>query len=198
MKEGASLRHEWRQYRERTVAGISASIDISEGFAAHDRIAVVVTARVDQSWRQQGDNVSPKVPPQSHMVNARTDPSWYHESGGKSIQGRVEWVSIPLTIVIGEHYDSTGSEGEWIVETFEISDRFVGGSTDGDGTAPAPGTAPATRPTSPKTPSSTAKPGSRPTMSKPDERWSFGKRFITFFIFMARWLDNRWPSLPSK
>jgi hypothetical protein len=94
----------------------SASIDISEGFQPLDKIVVIAKARVDQSWRDQGTKVAPNIPPQSHVVNARTDPSWRHESAGKVIQGRLEWISIPLTITI------RGDSSE--IETVEASNRF--------------------------------------------------------------------------
>jgi hypothetical protein len=164
----------------------SASIDISEGFEPHDRIAVVAIARVDQAWKDQGDNVAPKVPPQSHMVNARTDPEWYHESAGKRIQGRLEWVSIPLTIVIGEHYDSTESQGEWIVETAEVSNRFADPGNSGE----SPGTAPAATPSSQTPAMPTKTPGTTTASTTPEdpntqEPWSSGKKFGAFFLFMA-------------
>ena len=76
-----------------------------ENFQQGDKVVILASARVDQSWKNQpSSDILPKVPPQSHIVNARTDPSYYHESnnGGKQIiQGRLDWFSVPLTIVIG-------------------------------------------------------------------------------------------------
>lgn len=73
-----------------------------------DRIAVLSYAIVDQSWRDSPSShrsdmdYSPEIPPQSHLVNVRTDPEWYFESNGKLIQGRKIWFSSPLTLVIRE------------------------------------------------------------------------------------------------
>jgi len=50
----------------------SASIDIS-GFQAGDKIAVFAKARVDQDWATNSEGVIPNLPPQSHIVNARTN-----------------------------------------------------------------------------------------------------------------------------
>ena len=84
----------------------SATIDTSQ-FVLGDTIAVVAMARVDQNWGKSTDHVTdmdvgPALGPQSHVVNARTNPDWYHttSSGNKVIQGRLDWVSIPLTIVL--------------------------------------------------------------------------------------------------
>lgn len=83
----------------------SATIDVSK-FAVGDKIAVIATARVDQNWGKSTDyitdrNIGPKLGPQSHVVNARTNPNWYHSTadGSKVIQGRLDWVSVPLTII---------------------------------------------------------------------------------------------------
>ena len=43
---------------------------------------------------------------QSHMVNARTNSSWYHTNNGKVIQGRQDWYSvIPMTLIISDMAD---------------------------------------------------------------------------------------------
>jgi len=68
-------------------------------FTATDQIVVIASARVDQGWTELPDTVGPDVPPQSHIVNARTNPNWHHETpDGKVIQGRLDWVSVPVTI----------------------------------------------------------------------------------------------------
>jgi hypothetical protein len=79
----------------------TASIDITD-FAIGDRIAVLAVARVDQAWGVPLTNVIPNAPPQSHIVNARTNPQWYHakSDGSKVIKGRLDWVSIPLTLIL--------------------------------------------------------------------------------------------------
>ena len=73
-------------------------------FKAGDKIAVFAIAKLDQGWTEQpsGDDVKLRVPPMSHVVNARTNVNWQHSSTRKVIQGRQEWFSIPLTIVISE------------------------------------------------------------------------------------------------
>eukprot|EP00980_Cylindrotheca_fusiformis_P022569 scaffold9441_cov101-Cylindrotheca_fusiformis.AAC.1 len=69
---------------------------------------IYASARVDGDWI---DLPSPSsndvvigppnvVLPQSHMANARNDPNWSHESAGKKIQGRLNWFSQPLSIVL--------------------------------------------------------------------------------------------------
>ena len=82
----------------------SAQLDLST-FALHDRIAVIAVAKVDQDWKQQPNDVAPKIPPQSHIVNARTNPDWYHETEGSIIRGRLQWFSLPLTLQIVHRND---------------------------------------------------------------------------------------------
>ena len=96
-------------------AHFSASLDLTT-FGPDDKIVVMVSARVDQSWLSQPDNIEPNKKPQSHMANARTNPDWYFESEGKVIQGRVDWFSRPLTIEFRPG-DS--------VETIEVSERMI-------------------------------------------------------------------------
>lgn len=101
----------------------SARIDVSK-YHPRDKIAVVAAARVDQSWINEPDNTAPKISPQSHIVNARTNPTWKHESAGKIVEGRLDWYSIPLTIVIGDYEDSIGMQSGRLVGTVELSNRF--------------------------------------------------------------------------
>lgn len=99
-------------------APFSASIDFSSGFAVGDKLVVVVSARVDQKWIEPKEGAQPALPPQSHLVNVRTNSSWYHTSGGKVVQGRLDWFSAPLTIVLRDD-DKTGEPS-----AIETSDRF--------------------------------------------------------------------------
>ena len=100
----------------------AGSIDISN-FQEGDQIVVVASARVDQSWSHKpSGNVGPDVLPQSHIVNARTNQSWYHESAGMIVQGRLDWFSIPLTIVL-EKRMPTNTDADVIA--VELSDRFA-------------------------------------------------------------------------
>jgi hypothetical protein len=64
-------------------------------------LVIMASARVDQDWTKLPvDPVGPNVFPQSHMANARNDPNWIHESAGKKIQGRLNWFSRPVAIVL--------------------------------------------------------------------------------------------------
>lgn len=106
-------------------------------YKAHGEIVVLAKARVDQSWQAPPAKRKPSVPPQAHIVNARTNPNWHHESADKVIQGRLDWyTTIPLTIVIGDYKDSVGTtRAGRQVGTVELSNRF-GGETKG-GISPA-------------------------------------------------------------
>lgn len=107
-----------------------AELDVSQ-FKAHDKLILVATAKVDQSWTKQPADFEPKLPPQSHVVNARTNPSWRHESSnGKIIQGRLDWYSRPLTVIVGDYEVSVGTQAGRQVGTVEHSNRF--GETTGD------------------------------------------------------------------
>jgi hypothetical protein len=107
-----------------------------DDFKQGDKIVVVASANVDQSWKKQPKNIAPKVIPQSHIVNARTDPEYHHESNGKHIQGRIDWYSIPLTIVIGNFDDSVGTRDEDLVNTIELHPRFGDTTNAKGGTKP--------------------------------------------------------------
>jgi hypothetical protein len=85
----------------------AASIDVSQ-FQPGDKLAVFAYAQVDQDWARQLERALPPLPPQSHIVNARTNPDWYHEKssevsgfdGGRIIEGRINWYSVPVTIIV--------------------------------------------------------------------------------------------------
>ena len=79
----------------------SASLDLAS-FHPDDKIVVMASARVDQDWGTQPEPYEPTgLRPQSHMANVRTNPNWFYQSGDKVVQGRVDWFSSPLTIVMG-------------------------------------------------------------------------------------------------
>jgi len=79
-----------------------ASVNLSS-FGLGDEVFVIAKARVDQSWLDQPGGIAPLVPPQAHIVNARTNPTWFHQNNGRVIQGRLDWYSvIPLTLVISD------------------------------------------------------------------------------------------------
>jgi hypothetical protein len=101
-----------------------------------DKIIVMASATVDQSWKKQPENIAPNVPPQSHIVNARTDPNYHHESNGKHIHGHVDWYSMPLTVIIGDFDDNVGTRDEDLVNTIELHQRFGDSTSTKGGTKP--------------------------------------------------------------
>jgi len=70
------------------------------GFAKGDSILVYISARVDSDWAFVPEKARPVGPPQSHLVNARTNSTWSYTSSGKIIEGRLDWFSIPFTVNI--------------------------------------------------------------------------------------------------
>jgi hypothetical protein len=107
-----------------------------DGFNETDRIVIMASARVDESWLHQEGKVGPHMPPQSHIVNARTNPDWHHESSGKHIHGRLDWFSVPLTVVFGDFQDSIGTQHEDDLTTIELHPRFGEGSNTKGGVTP--------------------------------------------------------------
>lgn len=79
----------------------SASFNIDD-YEEGDVLAIFSYAKLDQYWKTQPSDVSPDVPPQSHVVNARTNTDWLHERGNQTVRGRLDWFSVPVTILIGE------------------------------------------------------------------------------------------------
>lgn len=83
-----------------TSSVFSSFLDLSE-YTHGEKIICIALAKVDQGWSQKPiDSVPPGVKPQSHIVNARTDPTWRHENAGKTVIGRLYWVSPPLSIQV--------------------------------------------------------------------------------------------------
>jgi len=109
----------------------SAVVDVST-LKPSDKWVFLATARVDQGWTDLTHNVAPKgMGAQAHVVNARTNPLWHHESNGKVIQGRLDWWTIvPVTIVVGNYDVSVGNnqDGQEI-SIIETTNRF--GETHG-------------------------------------------------------------------
>ena len=102
------------------------TIDIPNGLQTLDELVVIASARVDQGWTDQRDNTKPNLPPQSHVVNARTNPDWHFEKpDGKVVHGRLDWFSVPLTIVIGDFTDNVGTaQGGQLVDVVELHPRM--------------------------------------------------------------------------
>jgi hypothetical protein len=63
-----------------------------------DHFLVIASAKVDSSWATQPSNAAPDVPPQSHLANVRTNPSWKFSYSNQTIQGRLDWFSVPVRI----------------------------------------------------------------------------------------------------
>lgn len=113
----------------------AGSLDISEGFQPNDKLVVLAIARVDQSWGERISDANPSLPPQSHIVNARTNSSWYHESADKIIQGRLDWFSMPLTVVLG---DFEAMDKDQTVDTVQLVNRFGDDDNGNTGQSPSP------------------------------------------------------------
>lgn len=86
----------------------SVSLDLSH-YKAGDRVAIYSLVRVDQKWVHghfSGDSI--QNPPQSNIVNARSNPDWTIQHGldsserGSAIKGRLDFFSVPVTIEIGK------------------------------------------------------------------------------------------------
>lgn len=109
----------------------SAVIDVS-ALKTGEKLTVIASARVDKGWATKPKaNVGPDVPPQAHIVNARTNPEWDFHSAGKHIKGRLDWFSIPIDIVVGDYDDNVGqNQAGREITTIEVSNRF-GGHADG-------------------------------------------------------------------
>lgn len=80
-------------------------LDIPPNTGGSSEWVVMASARVDQDWSMVPNNAGAPTnhvqQPQSHMANVRTNPNWRHESDdGKLIQGRLDWFSQPLTVVV--------------------------------------------------------------------------------------------------
>jgi hypothetical protein len=87
-----------------------------ESYHVGDEIAVYAYAKLDSYWKTQPDSISPDVPPQTHFVNARTNASWSYDRGDQTIQGRLFYFSVPVTIVIGPE----GSQLEELSERLRV------------------------------------------------------------------------------
>ncbi len=84
-----------------------------------DQLVIIAGAKVDQEWARSPVHFAygPSVVPQSHLINARTNAGWHHEiENGKTIRGRLDWYSTPVTIVLANYETRLG--------TMSLSDRF--------------------------------------------------------------------------
>ena len=100
---------------EESFTSFTTTLDISK-YKAGELISILASAIVDQGWMTEpNDNVSPRLKPMSHIVNARINPEWRHESAGKIIQGQKEWFSMPLMVSIIENSE----------QVVDLTNRFV-------------------------------------------------------------------------
>ena len=99
-----------------------ATIDIDD-VPPGKAIAVIARAKVDQDWTTPAANVGPSgLDPASHIVNARTNPSYFASNGGKIIRGRENnwWYSDPITVVVGDADEA---------EAWDVNDPAASGLT---------------------------------------------------------------------
>ena len=93
-----------------------ASLDLS-AYPAGTTIAVFAKAKLDSSWLNPAANVGPEgLGSVSHIVNARTNPSYFASNGGKVIKGREDnwWYAAPIAVVIGSIEDEPQVKSEAI------------------------------------------------------------------------------------
>ncbi len=122
-----------------------ASIDMGN-LPLGTAIAVFARAKVDKDWTTTAAHVGPAgLGPASHIVNARTNPSYFASNAGKVIHGREYgwWYSDPITVLVGdpkeaESWDindpsasglshfSLSSNARGIVTAVHVNARFTG------------------------------------------------------------------------
>lgn len=65
---------------------------------------LVAWSKVDQDWATKGQGYPKNLDPQSHLINARTNPKWrYQTPSGKEVRGRLLWPSDPILITVSEN-----------------------------------------------------------------------------------------------
>ncbi|CAI5726865.1 unnamed protein product [Hyaloperonospora brassicae] len=85
------------------------------GNVTSDKFYVRAVATVDQNWKKQGTGAnmpSPQVPPQSHLVNARTNAGWNAKWNGHKVKAGLEWASPILTVDAGKKSKTKAAEPE--------------------------------------------------------------------------------------
>lgn len=75
------------------------ALDLSV-FAVGDTVVWVAGASVDAAWAMVPPESAPSTVhvPQTHLVNARTDPLWHQAYNGKVVQGQKYWYSSCATL----------------------------------------------------------------------------------------------------
>jgi hypothetical protein len=102
-----------------------------------NEVVFIARAQMDKSWAEShaGVVIDPiNTAPQSHVVNARTNKEWVKENAGKKVQGRLDWFSTPLTVVVRPGDVATADVG--IARAVSSED---GGSGTDDNTPPVNG-----------------------------------------------------------
>lgn len=94
---------------------------------------IVPYAVVDQDWAQQNRPEPAGLPPQSHMVNARTNPVWRASNEGYRVRGRSQWVGEPIFLAVAAH--STAAAQKAVAAAAESSGASAA-SADGSASAP--------------------------------------------------------------
>ncbi|KAK1935036.1 Carboxypeptidase D [Phytophthora citrophthora] len=77
----------------------SANVDFKKAGTYY----VQAVATVDQDWATQGtgdDVPAPKVKPQTHIANARTNDKWLYSNNDRVVQGQTVWSSQAVKIVV--------------------------------------------------------------------------------------------------
>lgn len=72
---------------------------------------VIPYAVVDSDFAVQGEVEPADTKPQSHWVNARTNPSWLMENNGYRVKGRNHWTSEPLFYAVETRMKVSTSNG---------------------------------------------------------------------------------------
>ena len=109
-----------------TEATFSAKLNLSS-YEVGDVVAIYSLACVDQEWlpRNEFDTA------QLNVVNARTNPAWYHvdredepNAGGTIVRGRLDWWSVPLTVTIGPEPGGGFSLGGMVAGSGKEEDKY--------------------------------------------------------------------------
>jgi len=87
--------------------------EVDWGMMEDGEYFLIAKAKVDQNWKTQPRTHYPNLPPQSHIVNARTNTDWDMQSNGHRVKGTLEWYSFPMKISV----QTIGSQPEMSINT---------------------------------------------------------------------------------
>ncbi|KAL3672084.1 hypothetical protein V7S43_002748 [Phytophthora oleae] len=111
------------------------------GNVTSNKLYVRAVATVDQDWKKEGtgdESPSPHVPPQSHLVNARTNPDWDFEWNGHRVKGVLEWTSSVITVDIAQKPDAATTAAIPSSTSFTQSASAESDSEDSNDTVDTP------------------------------------------------------------